>query len=238
MLMLSSLSLVSCITNKSTSYLQETKNMPQYELKEYAYYRIQPNDELAMQVLSINEDVVAFFRDGQTSSMPVSYKVYADGTIDIPFISGIHVAGLTVREAAKKIEVQVREFAPDATVKLGLSNDFFYLVTEGNQGKYPLYKEKLTLFQALSLAGNIPVNADRQRVRIIRQKEAMSPPIIKEFDMRSKSIIHSEFYYIQPNDIIYVSTIKADFYKVSNYSTTIGTISTTLSFLLLVLGLF
>lgn len=231
-------SMASCITNKSTAFLQEGGNMPQYEETEYTYYRIQPNDELAMQVLSINEEVVAFFKDGQAGATPISYKVYADGTIDIPFISGIHVAGLTVREAAKKIELQVREFAPDATVKLGLSNDSFYLITEGKQGKFPMYKEKLNLFQALSLAGNIPINADRQRVRIIRQKDAMSPPIIKEFDIRTESIIHSEFYYIQPNDLIYVSTIKGDFFKVTDYSSTITSITSTLSFLLLIMGLF
>ena len=101
-----------------------------------------------------------------------------------------------------------------------------------------MYKEKLNLFQALSLAGNIPINADRQRVRIIRQKDAMSPPIIKEFDIRTESIIHSEFYYIQPNDLIYVSTIKGDFFKVTDYSSTITSITSTLSFLLLIMGLF
>ncbi|MBP6231384.1 MAG: polysaccharide biosynthesis/export family protein [Paludibacteraceae bacterium] len=234
------IALTSCITNKSTTLLQEGASFPVQDSVPYTYYRIQPDDELVMQVLSINEEVVSIFGGGGaiSSSTTTSYKVYDDGTIDIPFISMIYVKGLTVREAAKAIEQRVREFAPDATVKLGLANDVFYLLTDKKTGKFPLYKEKLTIFQALSLAGGLPENADRQHVRIIRKVSDSQQPIIKEFDIRSKNIIHSEFYYIQPNDMIYVSSIKGDFFKVSNYSATISSITGTLSFLLLVLGIF
>lgn len=232
--------LSSCVTNKTMSFLQEEGgSVTQYEEVDFTYYQLQPNDEIVMQVISINEEIVSIFRgDGVANATTISYRIYEDGTIDIPFISGIHIAGQTIREAAKTIEARVREYAPDATVKIGLANDFFYLLTDVNQGKFPLYKEKLTIFQALAMAGNMPYNADRQRIKIIRKIPGQEQPSVKEFDIRSKSIINSEFYYIQPNDIVYIPSIKGDFYKVADYSNTMGAITQTLTLLILLFGIF
>lgn len=228
----------SCITNKSNTYLQEDKSLPQYKKTPYTYYQIQKNDELAIRILSLNDEITAIFTGGGVSATAPSYRVYEDGTIDIPFISNIYVEGLTVRQAAKVIQEKLRDFVPDAVVKLGLANDCFYVIGEAGRGQFPLYKEKLNIFQALSLSGNIAQNADKKHVKIIRKVCDSGRPIVKEFDLRTASIIDSEYYYIQPNDVIYVSTIKGDFFKISNYSMAIGSISTTLSFLLLVLGFF
>jgi polysaccharide biosynthesis/export protein len=231
--------LSSCVTNKSMSFLQEDISQVEYEPVDFTYYRLQPNDEIVMQVISINEEVVSIFRgDGVSNTTSISYRIYEDGTIDIPFISGIHIAGKTIREAGKIVESKVRDYAPDATVKIGLANDFFYFLTDVNQGKFPLYKEKLTIFQALAMAGNMPENADRKRVRIIRKVPDFDQPIIKEFDIRSKSIINSEYYYVQPNDILYVPSIKGDFYKITDYSYTMATITQTLTLLILLFGIF
>jgi len=228
----------SCITNKSNTYLQEDKSLPQYKKTPYTYYQIQKNDELAIRVLSLNDEITAIFTGGGVSATAPSYRVYEDGTIDIPFISNIYVEGLTVRQAAKVVEEKLHDFVPDAVVKLGLANDCFYVIGEAGRGQFPLYKEKLNIFQALSLSGNLAQNADKKHVKIIRKVSDKDRPIVKEFDLRTASIIDSEYYYIQPNDVIYVSTIKGDFFKISNYNMAIGSISTTLSFLLLVLGFF
>ena len=228
----------SCITNKSNTYLQEDKSLPKYKKTPYTYYQIQKNDELAIRVLSLNDEITAIFTGGGVSATAPSYRVYEDGTIDIPFISNIYVEGLTVRQAAKVVEEKLHDFVPEAVVKLGLANDCFYVIGEAGRGQFPLYKEKLNIFQALSLSGNLAQNADKKHVKIIRKVSDKDRPIVKEFDLRTASIIDSEYYYIQPNDVIYVSTIKGDFFKISNYSMAIGSISTTLSFLLLVLGFF
>ena len=230
----------SCITNKSNTYLQDDKSLPQYEKTPYTYYQIQKNDEIAIRVLSLNDEITSIFNGESTvaTATAPSYRVYEDGTIDIPFISNIHVEGLTVRQAARVVEEKLREFVPDAVVKLALANDYFFVIGEGTHGQFPLYKEKLNIFQALSLSGNLAQNADRKHIKIIRKVHGEDRPIVKEFDLRTSSIIDSEYYYIQPNDVIYVSTIKGDFFKISNYNMAIGSISTTLSFLLLVLGFF
>lgn len=229
----------SCITNKSTTYLQTNDKLPQYPKAPYTYYRIQKNDQLVLRLLSLNEEATAIFNFGtsSTSTTGYTYRVYEDGTIDIPFVESIPVVGLTVREASKVIEEKLKEFVPDAMVKVALANDNFYMLGVSGKGAYPLYKEKLNIFQALALTGQMANNADRKRVRLIRPNPEGGRPIVKQFDLRTASIIDSEYYYVQPNDVLYLGPIKGDFWKIENYSAAIGTLSTSLNFLVSVVNL-
>lgn len=230
----------SCITNKSMTYLQDSDKLPQYPKVPYTYYRIQKNDQLVIRLLSLNEEATAIFNMQSTSASTTgyTYRVYDDGTIDIPFVDNIPVAGLTIREASKVIEARLKDFVPDAMVKVALANDNFYMLgLSGAKGAFPLYKEKLNIFQALALTGNVATNADRKRVRLIRPNADGGRPIVKEFDLRTISIIDSEYYYVQPNDVLYLGPIKGDFWKIENYSSAVGTLSTSLNFLVTVLNL-
>lgn len=219
--------------------MQTDDKLPQYEKVPYTYYRIQKNDQLVIRLLSLNEDATAIFNMETTSTQATgyTYRVYEDGTIDIPFVESIPVAGLTVREASKVIEERLKDFVPDAMVKVALANDNFYMLGVSGKGAFPLYKEKLNIFQALALTGQMATNADRKRVRLIRPNPEGGRPIVKQFDLRTVSIIDSEYYYVQPNDVLYVGPIKGDFWKIENYSAAVGTLSTSLSFLVTVVNL-
>lgn len=230
----------SCITNKDLTLLQDGKKMPQYEQADYSYYRLQKNDMIRIRLLTTNDEAAAIFdmNNGSSSSSSGrnSYRIYEDGTIDIPFINNIPVAGLTLREAAKVIEGRMKEFVPDAMVKVALANDKFYVIADKKTGVYEFYKEKLNIFQALAMTGNIPNNVDRRRVRIIRPDVDGKAQVI-QFDMRAKSIIGSEYYYIQPNDVIYISSIKGNFFRTESYTESVGFITTSISFLVTVFNL-
>ena len=230
----------SCITNKDLTLLQDGKKMPQYEQADYSYYRLQKNDMIKIRLLTTNDEAAAIFdmNNGSSSSSSGgnSYRIYEDGTIDIPFINNIPVAGLTLREAAKVIEGRMKEFVPDAMVKVALANDKFYVIADKKTGVYEFYKEKLNIFQALAMTGNIPNNVDRRRVRIIRPDVDGKAQVI-QFDMRAKSIIGSEYYYIQPNDVIYISSIKGNFFRTESYTESVGFITTSINFLVTVFNL-
>ena len=146
-------------------------------------------------------------------------------------------AGLTVREAAKAVQDTLRSFVPDAIVKLALANDRFYVLGEATTGSFQLYKEKLNIFQAIALAGQIRPNSDRSRVTIIRDNPDGGRPIMKQFDLRTASIIGSEYYYVQPNDVLYFPSIKGDFFKVEDYTSSLGSVTTSLNFLVTVINL-
>ena len=231
----------SCITNKDNTYFQDSEKLPQYEKVAYEYYKIIPHDQLVIRLLTLNEEAAAIFNfssgGSTTTSTEFTYRVYDDGTIDIPFVNSIPVAGLTIREASKVIEERLKDFVPDAMVKVALANDMFYIVGEGGKGAFNLYKEKLNIFQALALAGGPATNADKKRVRIVRPNPEGPRPIVKEFDLRTVSIIDSEYYYVYPNDVIYLSSIKGNFWKIEDYSSALGTITTSIGFLVSVFNL-
>ena len=104
----------SCITNKDNTYFQESDKLPQYPKAEYEYYKIIPNDQLVIRLLTLNEEAAAIFNfesgGSSSSATEFTYRVYDDGTIDIPFVNSIPVAGLTIREASKVIEEKLKDF--------------------------------------------------------------------------------------------------------------------------------
>ncbi len=225
--------LSSCYSYRHVGLLQEqNKHLPIYEEISYEEYRIKINDELLFRLITSDETISRLIAGNQSISgtqSNVSYRIYPDGTVDLPFLKNIPVAGLTLNEAAKVIETRFKELIPDAAVKLTLVNKNFTVIGEAGTGVYPIFKDKLTLFQALSMSGEITYTGDYKEVRIIRETEHGTE--VLEFDIRPASIINSKYYYIYPNDIIYVQRNPASFYKVDNYSSFITLISSSLSLL-------
>lgn len=229
------ISLSSCYNYKSLQLLQEEHSSPVYNKSNYSDYRIQVNDEIIYRLITSDETISKLIspQTGGSSQNMMSYRVYKDSTIDLPFISHIPIAGLTISEATKVIENRFKEIIPDAVVKLSLSNKTFTIFGDAGSGIFPIYKEKLTIFQALSMSGDFNETSDRKHIRIIRDTEKGTQ--ILEFDIRPKSIIDSKYYYIYPNDIIYIQRDFSSFYKVNSYSALLGVFSFSVSLLFSVL---
>ncbi|MDP4203455.1 MAG: hypothetical protein Q8861_12230, partial [Bacteroidota bacterium] len=115
--------------------------------------------------------------------------------------------------------------------RVNLANAFFSVIGEGGNGRYPLIKEKLNIFEALAISGDLNSLANRKQIKILRQTQFGT--VVKTFDVRSKDIMHTDFYYIQPNDVIYVQKLPSHFFGVTSWSSLLGTVSTTISLLLL-----
>ncbi|WP_163629294.1 polysaccharide biosynthesis/export family protein [Paludibacter sp. 221] len=207
--------------------------LPKYENVEYEDYRIQVDDELVYRLITSDETISSVITPSETSyNNMISYRVSSDGTVSLPFIKNISVEGLTVKGAAIIIEKRFREIIPDATIKLTLQNRTFTVTGELGAGVYPIYKEKLTIYQALALTGDINNAGDRKHVRILREQGAGKAPLILEFDIRPESIIDSEYYYIYPNDVIYVQRSGKSFFNVTNYSTFVSLITSSVNVIL------
>ena len=226
--------LSSCTMNKYTRFLQESDRLPQYARAELARYRIQVDDELRVRVLSINKEAIAIFNAGGTSTN--IYRVYTDGTIDLPFINNVHVEGLTLAQAKEKIKEQIKTFIIDAEVIVALNNNYFYVLGEAGKGGFLLYKEKVTIFQALAMSGGMSKVGSRKHVYIMR-KDTDGKTQVRSFDIRSITVLDSEYYYIQPNDIIYVPPASERFFRLDSLGAIMGAISTSFSFFFLIYGL-
>ena len=140
-------------------------SLPTYEKSNYIDYRIQVNDEIIYRLITSDETISKIISSSGGQSQ-LSYRVYPDSTIDLPFISHIPVAGLTLNEASKVIEKRFKELIPDAIVKLTLSNKTFTIFGDAGSGIFPIYKEKLTIFEALSMSGDFNETSDRKHIRI------------------------------------------------------------------------
>lgn len=236
LLALTLLALTSCYTHKVVGLLQEDPKLPQYEPAEYQPYRIAVNDEIVYRLITMDETIAkAIQPEGSSTTDMQSYRVFSDGTVDIPFLAPIPMAGLTLKEAEDTLRNRLREIIPDAEVKLSLANKTFTIIGDINSGTFTVYKDKLTIFQALAMSGDLANPGDRQHVRIIRPHGNDEPEVL-EFDIRTNTVIDSKYYYVYPNDVIYVSRAPGSFYKVSSYSGFLGLITSSLALLIAVLN--
>jgi polysaccharide export outer membrane protein len=243
LLALAAVLLSSCYSHRVIGYLQEpTKQnkLPVYDSVPYHPYRLRVNDEIVYRLITMDESIFKAIQGSNDSYTNIqytsSYRIQEDGTVDIPFLKPVHLAGLTEQEAQDTLCAAFKEILPDASVKLAMYNKQFSIIGDARSGRYYIYKEKLNIFQALAMTGDVMNSGDRRHIRIIRPRDGGQEPEILEFDMRTNTIINSEYYYIYPNDVIYVARTKSSFYKVPTYTGFLGLITSSVSLLTTVLN--
>ncbi|MBD8389600.1 polysaccharide biosynthesis/export family protein [Dysgonomonas sp. BGC7] len=215
-----------CVTNKQTDLLQDIKlKYPQLMVKAEEY-RIIPGDQLSVIVYAWDEETARMFSGytprlttrGLNESTGVSVgsqirglentdyiaptTVFADGTINFPYIGKLYVQGLTMLQTKNLISEKLNNFAEGTTADVTLANRYFSVLGEAGANRIVMTSTSMTILQALSIASTIGPYGDRSKVTIIRQNATGS--ITKTFDLRSKEIVDTEFYYIQPNDVLYI----------------------------------
>ena len=252
-LLLIAVALASCVTSRKVNYMQEPgkHKIPSYaDTLDYEEYTIRPDDRLYVYVYSLDESIMKMYNAGTTNRSQMrymmqninngrqtqelyTYLVDKDGFIDFPTIGKIQVAGLTTRETKHKLEEELssllKEIPGYATISVEVNIvQRTYSLIGVKSGRYPIDKEKLTIFEALAQMNNLQTFSDRARVKIIRVVNGETT--IREFDLRSKDIINSEFYYIEPNDIIYVRELTGKAFGLTSAGAVVGVIASTLSF--------
>ena len=231
----------SCYSHRVIGYLQEpTKGnkLPVYDSVSYEPYRIHVNDEIIYRLITMDETYSKMLGTNNISSGQYanSYRVQADGTVDLPFLKPLKMQGLTEVEAQNLLRDAFKEIIPDADVKLALYNKYFSVIGDAHAGQFYIYKEKLNIFQALAMTGDVMNSGDRRHIRIIRPRDNGQEPEVLEFDIRTNTIIDSKYYYVYPNDVIYVARQKNSFYTVPSYSGFIGLITSSVALLTTVLN--
>lgn len=231
----------SCYSHRVIGYLQEpTKGnkLPVYDSVSYEPYRIRVNDEIIYRLITMDETYSKMLGTNNISSGQYAnaYRVHPDGTVDLPFLKPLKMQGLTEVEAQNLLRDAFKEIIPDADVKLALYNKYFSVIGDANAGQFYIYKEKMNIFQALAMTGDVMNSGDRRHIRIIRPRDNGQEPEVLEFDIRTNTIIDSKYYYVYPNDVIYVARQKNSFYTVPSYSGFIGLITSSVALLTTVLN--
>ncbi|MDR2824754.1 MAG: polysaccharide biosynthesis/export family protein [Prevotellaceae bacterium] len=241
-LLVSVFGFTSCYTYRDKTLLQTSTYLPVYDSVAFKVYHLRPGDEIIYRVISVDETAKIFGGTSNSISMDgglnsqnmVTYRIYQDGTIDIPYVKSIKISGLTLPDAEKEIQQRIRKIIPDANVKIAMANNNFYTVGDIGNGTYYIYKDRMNIFQALAQTGLVPVIGDKKHIKILRQQPDGSSKVI-EFDIRPKSVVNSEYYYVYPNDVIYVRRDPQSFYKVQNFGATLGLITSSFNFLATIL---
>lgn len=213
----------SCVPTKDLIYLQKGENAeaaPMVNPVSAKPYRVQTNDILSVKIKALDPKLVAIFNAADETSTRITsdqtlyfdgYSVDDHGNIRVPVLGDVNVMGYTLEEIRIKLEKQLLEeyFNKVAnifvTVKLaGLRYTVNGEIT--NPGTKILFQEKVNVLEAIANSGDITMVGNRKEVTLIRQYPHGTE--MHTLDLTDVNVINSPYYYIQPNDYIYIKPLK------------------------------
>ncbi len=214
----------SCTSYKSVPYLQNPEVVNQFEGTLPLYdAKIMPKDLLTVTVNTTDPEAAAPFNmtvqtainvaraNSSTYSQPVlqQYLVSNDGTIDYPVLGRLHVGGLTKSEAEDLIREKLKPYlkeVPIVTVRMA-NYKISVLGEVARPGTFTVSNEKVNVLEALAMAGDLTIWGMRDNVKLVRE-DAQGKREIAQLDLTKSDIITSPYYYLQQNDILYVTPNK------------------------------
>ncbi|OYQ43965.1 polysaccharide biosynthesis/export family protein [Flavobacterium aurantiibacter] len=216
------LCLQSCISVKDMVYLQKTDNSivnPVNQINDKAY-RLQSNDILMINIKAVNPELVAIFQQNDGSSGIATqseqgvyfngFPVDQQGNIRIPIVGNVNVIGLTLDETRLKIEQELLDkyFTEQANIFVTVKLAGLRITVNGEvgaPGTVVLFQEKANILEALANAGDILTTGDRKSVVVMRQYPTGME--LHTIDLTDINALQSPYFYLQPNDYIYVKPL-------------------------------
>ncbi len=259
-----SLTFTGCISDKHIIYLQgaETVYVVPQKIQQAFELKIQPDDQLAISVTSQDQELIAPFnnntligsgggeRGGSYSSTANStagvayFTVDRNGEIAFPIFGRLKVQGMTTREVSQMLEEMLRngDGVHDASIKDAIVSTkimSFKVTILGdvkNPGVQTFTGERLTLLEAIGRSGDLNSSGKRAPVLIVREEDGQR--VTYEVDLRDQaSVFNSPAYYLQQNDVVYVSPNKSVRVKGSTAYTLLGVGSTLLGMVISITSL-
>jgi len=211
----------SCIPTEKLKYTINKENTPNKYSNDRSEKTIQPFDYLYIKIYSLDEKTNSIFNsDNQSLNVNeqlISYSVNDKGYISFPFIGDIYVKDLTIDKAKIIIEKELNKYLNNVSVRLRFVGNKITVLGEVKvPGNHTFYDEKITVFQALGLAGDIADFGDKTKVTLIR--EANNNITYCYIDLTKKDIVTSQDYYMLPNDILIVDPVRAKYRALHNYN--------------------
>lgn len=209
--------------------------------------RVQSNDILAITVSSSSPSpeaaaAAAMFNQGNTSSVQGDnnpnlvnamngFAVDNQGNIQIPLIGSVQVMGLTLAEVRTLIQDKLSvNYLKNPIVNIRLANFRISVMGEvAKPGVYPINNEKVTITEAISLAGDLKITALRKDVLLIREIDGERKFV--HFDLQSKELFSSPYYYLKNNDVLYITPDKTAYSSVDNSYRNVSIIISVISIL-------
>lgn len=211
LLILSIFTLFSCGSRKEIAYFQNQEelntNFSQFVPK------IQPNDQLVIVISGADPAAVAPFNQMATinttanqqtlSPFHPTYTVNDNGEVNMPIIGDVKLAGLTRSEAVILLKGKLSKYIVNPGVNVNFANFRVTVLGEvARPGSFIVPSERLTLLDALGLAGDLTIKGKRENIIIIRESNNQKEQFV--VDLTSQAVLNSPAYYLAQNDVIYV----------------------------------
>lgn len=212
--------ITSCTSTQNAIYFDNIKNTDFPDQAENLEPVIQKNDLLSIKVNSLSPEASELFNDEATSatrgsnttsavSQASGYLVDQDGYIQFPLLGKIKAAGLTKKALTEKLRLELtnRKLLVSPSIDIRYLN---YKVSVLGEVQRPsvltIPNEKITLLEALGLAGDLTIYANRENVLLIREEQGKKQ--LRRINLTTDEIFTSPYYYLKSNDIIYVEPNK------------------------------
>ncbi len=210
--------MVSCIPQRQTLYLQDKNSKVEFNpVQEITgKYILQTNDYLFINVSTPDPKISEFFNAQQGGAGNQAggnnlfmYMIDDDMNIDFPYVGKINLKGANIFRAKEIIQEKLKPFVSDANIVVRLGTIYFTALGEvGSPGLIKMNRDQITIFEAIAMSGDLTPYGKRQDIKIVRPQADGTSTILK-VDLSDKKIIDSEYYYIYPNDVIFVRPMKA-----------------------------
>lgn len=198
-------------------------------------YFLQPNDYLFINVSTPDPKISEFFNQSQSSGGNNAqrnqnffyYQIDDSMNIDFPYVGNINLDGCNVKMGKEKVQDALKPFLKEYNLTFKLASNTFTALGEfRKQGVITMQKEQITIFEAVAMAGGVTPFGKQRKLQLVRQLP--EGPMTYQVDLTDKNIINSEYYFIYPNDMLYVRPMKAKQLGIGE-SFSIGIITTVLA---------
>lgn len=231
----------SCVPQKKMLLLKEMEMAAEnksidYQNERTLNYKIQPGDNLFIRATSIiDEKTSSLLNGGGTSGNYLnsdasiylnSYTVNKEGYIDYPLTGLVEVKNLTVEQVKERLQNELSKYVKEVALMVKLSNFDITIIGEVHRpGKYKIYQSEINLIEAIAMASNFTNFAKTESVKLVRHTDNGNE--IVTLDLGKADILSSPYYYLKPNDIIYVEPLKFKQWGFSSfpYSTVLSVLS-------------
>lgn len=203
---------VGCVSPKKITYFQQKKGIEMEQNLVNFEPTLQIGDILTIIVSSLVPEAALPFNIYETQGnnnlqRPLPYIVNADGEINFPAIGNIKVAQLTTKQVMNVVHKKLLPYLNNPIVNVRLTNFKVTIIGEvRTPGSYTILNERITIIEAIGLAGDLTIQGKRDSVTIIRERNGKR--VMIPIDLTSKKLFSSPYYYLAQNDIIYVAPNK------------------------------
>lgn len=222
----------SCTAPKDIAYFQTLENLEEVTRRTKIIVKYKPQDIISIVVSASDPETAIPFNLGtpsvtsnagssitSTASSGVSkYLLDSNGMIEFPVIGTLKVSGLSSAEVKEMIKEKLKTYIKNPIVTVQLENFKVTVMGEvNNPGPYTINNERITIIEALGLAGDLGIQGKRTNITVIREEN--NKQIIHKVDLTSKDVFNSPVYYLAQNDVVYVepNTSRTRASKTSNW---------------------